>query len=61
MHPLMLIGFVFVGAIASLCAAFVGLGLLRKWFGPERVERYLKLRTQGPFVPTPEESLGKKL
>lgn len=55
MNPLILIPVVVSSAIIALCTFFFGTALLMKLFGQERIERYFKMRTQGPFVPTPED------
>lgn len=60
MYPLIVIAAIIAAATALLCIHFFGIALLIRLFGQERVERYLKMRTQGPFVPTPEDRRSAK-
>ncbi len=55
MLPLIVIAAVSLAALAALCACFLRIVLFARLFGQERVERYLKMRVQGPFVPVHEE------
>lgn len=62
MHPLLLVFGVVLASVGALIACFFGFSWLVKLFGQEKVEGYVKMRTQGPFVPTPnEKSHGRKI
>jgi hypothetical protein len=50
----MIMGIV-LASLTALAFCFLGLSLLAKLFGQERVERYIRMRMQGPFVPTPKD------
>jgi hypothetical protein len=54
MHPFFIIMSIVMASVMALAFCFLGLSWLAKLFGQGRVERYIKLRTQGPFVPTPK-------
>lgn len=60
MNPLILIPLIVLGAVAALCLAFAAIAWISKCLGHERIERYAKMRVQGPFVPTPEDRTDSK-
>ncbi|HJW56833.1 MAG TPA: hypothetical protein VJ577_16315 [Burkholderiaceae bacterium] len=62
MYPLLSVFGVVLASVAALVVCFFGFSWLVKLFGQEKVEGYVKMRTQGPFVPTPKkESEGDKI
>jgi hypothetical protein len=54
MHPFFMILGIVAASVAALVVAFFGLSWLAKLFGQQRVEGYIKMRTQGPFAPAPK-------
>ena len=54
MHPFFFVAGIVVASVTALVLCFLGLAWLVKLFDQEQVERYIKMRTQGPFVPTPK-------
>lgn len=60
MHPLLLIIGVMIATVLALTICFFGIAWLMKIFGQEKVERFIKFRMQGPFVPAPKADNTKK-
>lgn len=56
MQPFLLVLGVVLASVAALIACFFGFSWLIRQFGREKVEGYVKMRTQGPFAPTPKDS-----